>query len=94
MTDFTEQARTANTAVADGLRQAKDINVATIKVLQGLTSVLVPLSVSMLPNSEKLVPAIDTVVGRSFETVLTVVASQYDFGVAALDQLGSAAASF
>lgn len=93
MTDYTEYTHKANAAVADGLRQAKGINLASIEVLQGLTSVLVPLSISMLPRSEEMVPTIDTVVNRTFETVAKVVEAQYGFGFAALDQLGSATAS-
>lgn len=93
MTDFTDHTRTANAAVAEGLRQAKDINLAAIGVLESLTSVLVPLSVSILPGSEELVPTIDTVVHRGFDTLVKVVASQYDFGLSALDQLGTVAAS-
>jgi hypothetical protein len=92
-TDHTKYTRTANAAVAEGLRQVTDIKLATIEVLKSLTSVLVPLSISMLPKSEELVPAIDTVVDRSFDTVVKVVELQYEFGVAALDQLSSAAAS-
>lgn len=88
MPDYTR----VNTAVAEGLQQAKDINLAAIGVLKSLTSVLVPISVSLLPRSEKIIPAIDTVVDRSFDTVVKVVESQYHFGAAALDQLGSVAA--
>jgi hypothetical protein len=43
----------------------------------------------MLPNSEKLIPAIDTVVERNFDIVTRFVEWQYRFGVAALHQLGS-----
>ena len=93
MTDYTEYTRTANTAVTDGLNQAKDISLATIGVFQSLASVLVPLSVSMLPGSEKLVPAIDTVVDQTFSTVVKVVEAQYKFGADALDQLVSASSS-
>lgn len=93
MTDFTDYTPTAKGAIADGLRQAKDINLASLEVFRSLTSFLAPLSVVMLPKSEELVPTIDTVVDRSFDTVVKVVEWQYGIGVAALDQLGSAAAS-
>jgi ABC-type branched-subunit amino acid transport system substrate-binding protein len=93
MTDYTAYTRNATTAVAEGLEQAKDINLATLEVIQNLTSVLVPLSVSMLPKSDKLVPAIDNVVDRTFSTVVKLVDSQYKFGATVLDQLGAAAAS-
>ena len=89
MTDYTEYTRNANTAVTESLSQAKELSLATIGVFQSLTSVLVPLSVSMLPGAEKLVPAIDTVVDRTFDTLVKVVESQYQFGAAALDQLNS-----
>ena len=93
MTDYTEYTRTANDAVAEGLRQITDIKLATTEVLHSLTSVLVPLSVSMLPKSEELAPAIDTVVDRSFDVIVKLVESQYEFGVAGLEQLSSAVAS-
>ena len=93
MTDYTDTAATTTAAVVDRLRQAKEINLAAIGVFESLTSVLVPLSVSMLPNAEQLVPNIDTVVHRSFDTFAKAVESQYELGFAALDQLGSAAAS-
>ena len=93
MTDYTEYTRTANAAVVEGLRQITDIKLATTEVLQSLTSVLVPLSVALLPRSEELVPAIDTVVDRAFDIVVKLVESQYEFGVAGLEQLSSAVAS-
>jgi hypothetical protein len=93
MTDYTAYTRTATNAVAEGLQQAKDINLASLEVLQNLTSVMVPLGVSILPQSDKLVPAIDSMVERTFATVVKVVDAQYKFGATALDQLGAAAAS-
>ena len=92
-TDFTEYTRTANAAVAEGLRQTTDIKLAATEVLKNLTSVLVPLTVSTLPGSEKIVPAIDTVVDRSFDIVAKLVEAQYEFGIAVLNQAKSAAAS-
>jgi len=80
MTDYTEYTRTANAAVAEGLRQITDVKLATTEVLHSLTSVLVPLSVALLPESEELVPAIDTVVDRTFDIVIKLVqgASRHD----------------
>ena len=46
-----------------------------------------------LPNSEKLIPAIDTVVNRNFDAVTKFVEWQYEFGMAALKQLGSIASN-
>ena len=93
MTDYTTYPRNATAEIAEGLRQTTEIKLATTEVLHSLTSVLVPLSVSMLPKSEELAPAIDTVVDRSFDVIVKLVESQYEFGVAGLDQLSSAAAS-
>jgi hypothetical protein len=93
MTDYADYTRTANAAVAEGLRQTTDIKLAATEVLKNLTSVLVPLTISTLPGSEKLVPAIDTVVDRSFDIIAKVVESQYEFGIAALDHVSSAASS-
>ena len=93
MTDYTEYTRTANAAVAEGLRQITDVKLATTEVLHSLTSVLVPLNVALLPESEEFVPAIDTVVDRTFDIVIKLVESQYEFGIAALDHVSSAASS-
>ncbi|MDQ2959629.1 MAG: hypothetical protein M3R48_01050 [Candidatus Dormibacteraeota bacterium] len=93
MTDYTEYTRTASDTAIENLQQAKDISLASIEVLKSLTSVLVPLSVSMLPKSQELVPTIDTVVNRSFDTIVKVVESQYKVGTDALHQLGSAVSS-
>jgi hypothetical protein len=93
MTEYTEYTRTASAAVAEGLQQAKDIKLATIEVLKSLTSVLVPMSVALLPDSEKLVSTIDTAVERSFDTALKVVESQHQLGVTALDQWSTTVAS-
>jgi hypothetical protein len=93
MSDTTEYTRTATAAMTDGLRQTTDIKLAATEVLKNLTSVMVPLSVSMLPKSEELVPAIDTAVDRSFDIAAKLVEWQYEVGVAALDQLSSAAVS-
>jgi hypothetical protein len=68
-------------------RLAKE-SFVTNDVVNSITSVLVPLSVFVLPNSEKLIPAIDTVVDRNFDIVTKLVEWQYEFGVAALNQLG------
>lgn len=88
MTDYT---RSTNAAVADTLQQAKEINLAAIAVLKSLTSVMVPLGVSALPQSGKIIPTIDGFVDRGFDTIVKVVESQYHFGAAALEQLGAAA---
>lgn len=93
MTEHTGYISTANAPVAERLRQIADIKLAATEVLKSLTSVPVPLSVIMLPNSEELVSAIDKVVDRSFDIAVTFVESQYALGVAALNQLSSAAAS-
>ena len=57
------------------------------------TSVLVPLSVFMLPNSETLIPAIDKVADRNFGIVLKVVDWQHEIGAPALNHLGSFASN-
>ena len=93
MTDYTEYAHKANAAVVERLRETTDIKLAATDVLKSLTSVLVPLSVAMLPKSQELVPAIDTVMDRSFDMASKFVEWQYEFGVAALDQLSSLGAS-
>ena len=89
MTDYADNTRTANAAIAEGLQQTTEIKLAATEVLKSITSVLVPLTVFMLPNSEKLIPAIDIVVDRNFDIVTKFVEWQYEFGVAALNQLGS-----
>ena len=93
MTGYADYTRTANAAVAEGLRQTTDIKLAATEVFKSINSVLVPLSVFVLPNSEKLIPAIDTVVDRNFDMVTKLVEWQYEFGIAALNQLGSVASN-
>jgi hypothetical protein len=93
MTDYANHTRNANAAIAEGLQRTTEIKLAATDVLKSMTSVLVPLSVFMLPNSEKLIPAIDTVVDRNFDFVTKFVEWQYEFGVAALNQLGSVASN-
>ena len=80
---------TANAAIAESLEEITEIKLATTEVLKSITSILVPLTVFVLPNSEKLIPAIDSVVDLNFDTVTKFVEWQYEFGVAALNQLGS-----
>ena len=91
MTDYARPTSTVNAAIAKGLEQTTEIKLAATEVLKSITSVLVPLTVFMLPNSEKLIPAIDTVVNRNFDVVTKFVEWQFEFGVAALKQLGSVA---
>jgi hypothetical protein len=88
MSDYADYTRTATAEIAENLRQTTEIKLAATEVVKSITSVLVPLSVFMLPNSEKLIPAIDTVVDRNFDIVTKLVEWQYEFGVAALNQLG------
>ena len=90
MTDNAGPTRTLNAAVAEGLDQITEIKLAATEVLKSITSVLVPLSVFMLPNSEKLMPALDTVVDRNFDIVTKFVEWQHEFGIAALNLVGSA----
>jgi hypothetical protein len=66
---------------------------AATEVLKSITSVLIPLSVFMLPNRETLIPAIDKVVDRNFGIVLKVVEWQHELGAAALSHLGSVASN-
>lgn len=93
MTDTTDYTRNATAAIKEGLEQTTEIKLAATDVLKSITSVLVPLSVFMLPNSEKLIPAIDTVVDRNFDMLSKFVEWQLDFGVAAVNQLGSFASN-
>jgi hypothetical protein len=93
MTDYAGSARTVNAAIEESLKEITEIKLAATEVLKSVTSVLVPLSVFMLPNSEKLIPAIDTVVDRNFDMVTKLVEWQYEFGIAALNQLGSVASN-
>jgi hypothetical protein len=93
MTDPADYTRTATAEIAENLRQTTEIKLAATEVLKSVTSVLVPLSVFMLPNSEKLIPAIDTVVDRNFSVITKLVEWQYEFGLAALNQLAFAASN-
>ena len=93
MTDYPGPTRTVNAAIAEGLEQTTEIKLAATEVFKSITSVLVPLSVFMLPNSEKLIPAIDTVADRNFGIVTKFVEWQYEFGIAALNQLPSVASN-
>jgi hypothetical protein len=93
MTDYADTTRKATAEIAEGLRQTTEIKLAATEVLKSLTSIMVPLSVFILPNSEKLIPAIDTVVDRNFDMVTKLVEWQYEFGIAALNQLGSVASN-
>jgi hypothetical protein len=93
MTDYADYARNATAEIAEGMRETTEIKLATTEVLKSITSVLVPLSVFMLPNSEKLIPAIDAVVDRNFDFVTKFVEWQYEFGIAALNQLESVASN-
>jgi hypothetical protein len=93
MTDYADNARRTTAEIAEGLRQTTEIKLAATEVLKSLTSVMVPLSVFALPNSEQLIPAIDAVVDRNFDMVTKLVEWQYEFGIAALNQLGSVASN-
>jgi len=93
MTDYADNTRKANDEIAEGLRQTTEIKLAATEVLKSLTSIMVPLSVFALPNSEQLIPAIDAVVDRNFDMVTKLVEWQYEFGIAALNQLGSVASN-
>ena len=93
MTDTTDYTRNATAAIKEGIEQTTEIKLAATEVLKSITSVLVPLSVFMLPNAEKLIPAIDTVVDRNFDMMTKFVEWQQDFGLAAVKQLGSIASN-
>ncbi|HUZ69865.1 MAG TPA: hypothetical protein VMU65_09155 [Candidatus Saccharimonadales bacterium] len=93
MTDTTGSTRSVNAAIVEGLEQTEEITLAATDVLKSITSILVPLSVYMLPNSEKLTADIDTAVDRNFGMVTKLIERQYEMGFAALKQLGSVASS-
>lgn len=81
----------ANAVLVRGISEAQAINVGTIEVLRNVTAVLVPLSVSVLPNRQRLVPAIDRVVARGYDTAVRLVEAQYDLALSALSRVGTAA---
>ena len=85
--------RTTTAAIAEGIDRSTEIALATTEVVKSITSVLVPLSVFMLPNAEALIPAIDKVVDRNFGVVLKVVEWQHELATAALGRLGSLASN-
>lgn len=85
--------RTTTAAIAEGIDRSTEIALATTEVVKSITSVLVPLSVFMLPNAEALIPAIDKVVDRNFGVVLKVVEWQHDLATTALGRLGSLASN-
>jgi hypothetical protein len=85
--------RTTTAAIAEGIDRSTEIALATTEVVKSITSVLVPLSVFMLPNAEALIPAIDKVVDRNFGIVLKVVEWQHELATAALGRLGSLASN-
>jgi hypothetical protein len=94
MTDNTTgTSRKVNAAIVEGLEQTEEITLAATDVLKSITSIMVPLSVYMLPNSEKLTSELDTVIERNFDMVTTMIKRQYEIGFSALNQLGSVASS-
>jgi hypothetical protein len=90
MTEHVEH-RTTTAAIAEGLDRSTEIALAATEVVKSITSVLVPLSVFMLPNAETLIPAIDKVVDRNYGIVLKVVEWQHQLAAAAIGRLGSLA---
>ena len=93
MTDTTAPRRNVKAAIVEGLEQTEEITLAATDVVKSITSILVPLSVYMLPNSEKVMSTIDTVVDRNFGMVTAMIERQYEIGFAALNQLGSVASN-
>jgi hypothetical protein len=88
MTEYGE-SRTTTTAISDALDQSREIALAATDVLKSITSVMVPLSVFLLPNADALIPKIDQVVDRNFGVVVKVVEWQHDLGAKALRLGGS-----
>lgn len=93
MIDKTESSRSVNTAIVEALEQTEEITLAATDVFKSITSIMVPLSVYMLPNSEKLTTELDAVIERNFDMVTTMIKRQYEIGFAGLKQLGSAVSS-
>jgi hypothetical protein len=91
MPSFNEYLEKANSALAQGIRDAQTINVQTVEVLRATTSLLVPLSVAMIPRGERLMPRIDEAVNRGFDSVVNAVESQYRLAQSVIDRLRVAA---
>lgn len=91
MPSFNEYVEKANGALAQGIRDAQTINVQTVEVLRATTSLLVPLSVAMIPRGERLMPRIDEAVNRGFDSVVNAVKSQYRLAQSVIDRLRVAA---
>jgi hypothetical protein len=91
MPSFNEYVEKANSALAQGIRDARTINVQTVEVLRATTSLLVPLSVAMIPRGERLMPRIDEAVNRGFDSVVNAVKSQYRLAQSVIDRLRVAA---
>jgi hypothetical protein len=92
MSPQTPSFRNANAALAEGLRADKDISLAAVEVLHSFTSLLVPISVAALPNSQRLVASLDAVVDRGYDVLTQAVEVPYERVATALDRLGRASA--
>lgn len=87
MPAYTEYLKKANGAVIDGLGQAQDINLGAVEVLRNAASLLVPLSVAVLPQGKQLVPTLDGAVNRAFDVAADMVEAQYSFAADAVRRL-------
>ena len=76
----TEYLQTATSSLTESLRQARSIHEDSIEVLRDLTAVLLP------------VPALDGAVQRGFDTLVSVVGSQYDLATSLLERITPEAA--
>ncbi|MGA8015445.1 MAG: hypothetical protein WCB85_05960 [Candidatus Dormiibacterota bacterium] len=90
MAEYQEFVEQSKAALVDGVKQAEEITLSSIDVLRAVTALFVPLSVVALPNGDRLVPTLDTVVTRGYEAVSKVVEAEYGFAVAALERVGAA----
>lgn len=92
MSRVTSYVSNANAALAEGLLSSKEISLDAVEVLHRLASLLVPVSVAIVPMGQRLVPALDGAVDRGYDILVEAVGLPYDRAVATLDRVARAAA--
>jgi hypothetical protein len=92
MSRVTSYVSNANAALAEGLLSGKEISLDAVAVLHSFASLLVPISVAIVPNGQRLVPSLDAAVDRGYDILAQAVELPYDRAVATLDRVSSAAA--
>jgi hypothetical protein len=92
MTKIDDTARGPAADAAASLREAQTLHLATLNLVRDATSAMLPLSATAVPNADRFVTTMDSLLREGFAVAAKAVETQYKFAAEAIERLSPSAA--